>query len=103
MSETPSSDSPDLPLRTRVANRRRSPGLSFRASSKVICRKGIMGLGPNIALAVADVSEIGVQLLVKETLQRGQEVEVCLLAPGHSRELKRAGRVVWASAASACS
>jgi hypothetical protein len=69
-----------------------------RGGSKVTCRKGVLGLGPNLAVSLLDVSETGVRLLITEALQPRQEVEVCLLAPGHVREIKHAGQVVWAVA-----
>jgi hypothetical protein len=61
----------------------------------VVCRKGTLGLGRNLAVALLDVSETGVRLCLKEELAPGQEVEVCLLAPGEARETKRTGRVIW--------
>ncbi len=61
----------------------------------MVCRKGTLGLGPNIAVGLLDVSETGVRLLVKVALPKGQEVEVSLLPPGHAREFRLTGQVVW--------
>ncbi len=81
------------------SNRRTSPRRLPRGSSKAICRKGTLGLGPNLALSLIDLSETGVQLLLREPLPAGQEVEVCLLAPGSPRKVKLTGRVVWSAPA----
>src|SRR4051812_20057725 len=80
---------------TRTKNRRISPRRATKQSVKAICRKGSLGLGPNIAVAVLDISETGTRLLLKEALLARQEVEVCLLPPGLVREFKLPGRVVW--------
>jgi hypothetical protein len=45
-----------------------------------------------------DISETGARLLVKEPLQTGQEVEVCLAGPAGFREIKALARVVWSLA-----
>src|SRR5258708_40355889 len=79
----------------RPVNRRSTLRRRARGSSKSICRKGTLGLGPNIALTLLDVSETGARLRVKEPLRVGQEVEVGLLAMGYVREFKLTGRVVW--------
>jgi hypothetical protein len=62
--------------------------------------KGAWGLGANVAVALLDLSEDGVQLVVKEPLAAGQEVEVSLAGPFHNRPVKAAARVVWVGAAS---
>jgi hypothetical protein len=61
--------------------------------------KGTWGLEANIVVALLDLSEDGVQLVVKEPLAVGQEVEVSLAGPFHNRPVKVAARVVWSGAA----
>lgn len=95
MSELPSTTPPS----PRRANRRSSPRRPVRPSSKVICYANSHGLGRNIALAVLDVSETGVRLRLKDAVKPGQEVQVVLLPPGHGREFKLPGVVVWCVAA----
>ncbi len=96
----PETASQPLPPAPPAVNRRTSLRRRTRASSKGICRKGTLGLGPNIALALVDVSETGACLRVKEALRVGQEVEVCLQATGNVREIRLTGRVVWVRPAS---
>lgn len=54
-----------------------------------------MGLGPNMAQALLDLAEGGVRLLIGTALPAGQEVEVSLVGPGITRDVKRLGEVVW--------
>jgi hypothetical protein len=63
---------------------------------RITCRKGCLGLGPNIALSLLDLSETGARLLVTESLAEKEEVELTLIAPGLTREVKHLGRVIWA-------
>jgi len=76
-------------------NRRANPRRAPKGSTRVTCRRGALGLGPNVALALLDVSEAGARLLVKASLTRGQEIELGLLAPGCMRESTLPGRVIW--------
>jgi PilZ domain len=81
------------------ANRRNCRRQLAKGSTKVNCLKGCWGLGANLARAVLDLSEDGAQLIVKEPLAVGQEVEVSLSGPFHNRPVKVEARVVWAEAA----
>src|SRR5438105_230441 len=81
------------------ADRRLRPRRPARPSSKVVCQAGAFGVGRNLALAVLDVSEMGVRLRLKEALPPGREVTVGLTPPGQSRESRLTGRVVWCVAA----
>lgn len=78
------------PRERRVAPRRRPKG-----GTRIACRKGSMGLGPNLAQSLLDLSEGGVRLLLGSALTTGQEVEVSLSAPGVTRDVKRLGQVAW--------
>jgi len=53
-----------------------------------------MGLGPNIALSLLDLSESGLRVVLKEAATVGQEVEVNLDSAA-GRALKTTARVVW--------
>jgi hypothetical protein len=76
-------------------NRRAFLRRTTKQSSRATCRKGMLGLGPDIAVRVLDLSEGGIRLLVKTPLKLGQDVEIGLLAPGGRREVLRKGKVVW--------
>src|SRR5437763_9448484 len=77
------------------SNRRLAPRRPPKRSSKITCRLGHLGLGPNLAIEMLDLSEGGVRLVVKGILNKGDEVEVGLIAPGAMREVVRKGQVVW--------
>jgi hypothetical protein len=87
-------DKPELKVRQRRTSPRRKP----KGGTRVICRKGVLGLGPNVALSLLDLSEWGVCLLVGESLTKGQEVEVVLSAPRCPRDVCRLGDIVWSFA-----
>jgi len=76
-------------------NHRRERRLAARRSTRVICFKGPLGLGANLALAARDVSEGGICLVLAEALALGQEVEIHLESLQHRRPLKIPGVVVW--------
>src|SRR5438132_8608843 len=77
------------------SNRRLSPRRATKRSSKITCRKGVLGLGPDLAIRLLDLSETGVRLVIKAELKKGEEVEIGLLPPGGSREVIRKGQVAW--------
>lgn len=70
---------------------RRNP----KRTSKVTCRRGLFGIGPNIAVRLLDISETGIRLMVNTQLEVRKEVEIGLLAPGCLRETMCKGEIVW--------
>jgi hypothetical protein len=66
---------------------------------RATCRRGSLGLGLNLALAILDVSETGIRLRVREALPPGQAIEVGLEGLGHARPVGLAAQVVWCVAA----
>jgi hypothetical protein len=93
MSQPPSSPDPSRPERRAVARKLAS------SYARVECRKGALGLGPDLTVACVDISEAGIGLSLKESLEPGQEVELRFTASGFTRPLKRLARVVWCAAA----
>jgi hypothetical protein len=79
----------------KPTNHRRTRRHRPRRSVRVICFRGPLGLGANLALGLRDLSEAGVCLLLAEALPAGQEVEVHLESVQHNRPVKVPGRVVW--------
>jgi hypothetical protein len=79
-------------------NRRASRRWDFRGSARVECRRGTLGLGPNLVREAMDLSETGIRLLLRSPLARGEEVEVVIHGMG-VRPVKRFARVVWSVAA----
>jgi PilZ domain-containing protein len=87
----------DKPASSRI-NRRASPRWQFRGSARVECRRGTLGLGPNLVRLALDISETGIRLLLGSPLVRGEQVEVLIHSSG-VRPLKRFARVAWSAAA----
>lgn len=83
------SDSP------KPSNRRRSRRSKARTTVKIQCRKGALGLGPNVALSVLDLSDSGVRLMIKQPLDLMSEVEVLIDGYGMKDSIKRLGNVRW--------
>ena len=79
-------------------NRRSARRQPPRGSVKIECRKGALGMGPNIAVAFLDLSDGGVRLITKEPLEPNAEAEVVLSGYGMRESIKRVGKVCWAVA-----
>src|SRR3954471_1482551 len=79
----------------KQSNRRISLRRPAKGKVKVVCYKGSLDLGANLALAVLDVSETGLRIVVTMPLGRGQEVLLLLQGQGNMRQIKRSGYVVW--------
>jgi hypothetical protein len=92
-------NAPGQPRRPPTArNRRLNRRLSAQRRIKAECRRGSMDLGKNIAVAVLDVSEDGIRLVVREPLKDKEEVLLTLTTTADLRSLKRLGSVAWAVA-----
>lgn len=79
---------------TSYRNRRSAMRRIPRGTVKFECRKGAMGLGPNLAVDIGNLSETGISIYLKIPLDKKQEVEI--LMQGHGvANLKRLGNVVW--------
>jgi hypothetical protein len=78
----------------QAAERRASWRRELRSDARVECRKGMMGLGPNLVRAFLDLSETGIRLVVSTPLNQGQIVEVVVGGTGVTA-VKRLANVVW--------
>lgn len=77
--------------RERRAHQRKSP--RGRCIAKLF--RGTLGLGPNLALELLDISLSGARLRIVENLRPGEQVTLYLLGQGHLRPVKVLGHVVW--------
>jgi hypothetical protein len=77
-------------------NQRQTPRRKARPSTRFTCHRGSPGAGVNLGVALLDVSETGVRLLVSEELEPDQEIEVRFLSLKHFRPIKLAAQVIWA-------
>jgi hypothetical protein len=83
---------------TSSPNRRGAARKRPKSSAKIVCVNSSLGLGPNIAVSILDVSETGIRLVSKRALEAGNEVEVSLEGVGQSRTTKILARVIWCAA-----
>jgi hypothetical protein len=80
---------------TSEANRRVAPRRRAKQASKVSCITGKFGLGANVAVALLDISETGVRLIVQSAVASGQEVQISLEPIGARRPTSMAATVAW--------
>jgi hypothetical protein len=80
---------------TRDTNRRGAPRRLPKKASRFVCRSGRLGLGPNIAVGLLDVSETGIRLIVKTALEPEAEVEVGLQPIGANTPTNVIAQVMW--------
>ena len=66
-----------------------------KAGIRVSCHEWTLGLGRDLARSAVEISETGLRLVLSEPVERGQVVEIRLLAPGWLEEVKRLGIVMW--------
>lgn len=94
----PADDPAPVPQPAPRPNKRLSRRLGVKRSTRAQAFRNALGLGPNIALTVLDVSESGVRLQLKEELPVGREFELNLESPG-GKPFKVEARVMWVVAA----
>jgi hypothetical protein len=79
-------------------NRRRARRTPVCGAARVECRKGRLGMGPDLTLKVLDISETGASLIVKTAIRETDELEIRISAPSFSRPLQCLAEVVWSVA-----
>ena len=79
----------------RQQNRRRLRRASARSHVKLQCRKGALGLGPNLASRVLDISDSGARLIVTQELKLSAEVEISIDGHGMKGMIRRLGIIRW--------
>jgi hypothetical protein len=80
---------------TPDTNRRSAPRRQPKKASKFLCRRGQLGLGPNIAVGLLDVSESGIRLMVKTPLDADSDVEIGLQPIGAHKPTTVVAKVMW--------
>lgn len=76
-------------------NRRACARRPTRSGIRVCLRAGTLGLGPDLAVGLVDVSEDGLCVRVKSPLAPDSEAEVVLDKVGSSRPIKLVAEVRW--------
>ena len=80
---------------TPDTNRRSAPRRQPKKASRFVCRGGKLGLGPNIAVGLLDVSECGIRFTVKTPLEPDGDIEVGLQPIGAHKPTTVLARVMW--------
>jgi hypothetical protein len=77
--------------RNRRARRRLPP----RGRGTVVCRRGGLDLGPNLAVELLEVAETGACVSLRGRLPAGQEVCLTFESPCSGQRIRRLANVVW--------
>ncbi len=80
------------------SERRRSRRQRPKPTTEIACRPQTLIIGPDVALAVLDISADGIRLMVNAPLEKGQRIEVDLEGIGYCRPLKLNAEVIWSLA-----
>ena len=88
---TPHPTSPAVQQADKRLIRRKPAKRGVRAKH----RRGALGLGADLAVAIVDVSDSGLCLVVSAALAKGEEAEVVLAGVGRQKPLKAACEVRW--------
>jgi hypothetical protein len=88
-------DPDTLPFAEEAPERRAGDRRPPRPGTRVEVRRGQLGMGPDVALALLDVSEAGARIRLKAPVRPGDAVEVALWPPGGARSVRGPARVVW--------
>jgi len=87
----PGVDDDDLPWADRrVTDRRKA-----RPGARAEVRRGLLGMSPDLALKLVDVSEGGVQVRLVAAVRPGEQVEIALWSPGIPQSIRGPGVVCW--------
>jgi hypothetical protein len=76
-------------------DRRLGPRRPVTRRADVSLRTGPLGLGPNLAIGLVDVSEEGMGVKLNGPVKPGEEVEVVVSFPVASKTFKLHGVVCW--------
>jgi hypothetical protein len=83
------------PVSGKRSERRLSRRLIVTRRVQIVFRKGTLGLGPNIGVALADVGEDGLGIRLTTPVAKGDDASLELLRPGVSKPLRLVADVRW--------
>jgi hypothetical protein len=70
-----------------------------KSAVRIICQRGELFLGPNLAEALVDASEEGLGILAREALGAGERVGLSMEGVAPALLVQRLGRVAWCAPA----
>lgn len=76
-------------------DRRRGRRKYGKRKTVIACRKGLNGLGADLAISMIDLCDEGVSLVVKEWINPKTDVEVTFSGLGMNKPLVTTGLVKW--------
>lgn len=80
---------------TSNADRRIVRRRTLKKGVALTVRKGTMGLGPNLCIGGVELSDDGIQVMIKNELTKGAEIEVGLTGIGRSKPMVLIADVRW--------
>jgi len=78
-----------------LPERRTLPRRRARHGTRAELRRGLLGMGPDLAVELVDVSQEGARIRLKAPVCPGEQVEVALWPPGGLRSLRGPAVVRW--------
>jgi hypothetical protein len=90
-----------MDLQTYSGDERRRFQAQRQAKSavRIICQRGELFMGPNLAESLVDASEEGLGILAREALSAGERVSLNLEGVAPAMLVQRLGRVAWCAPA----
>ena len=83
------------PAAEPAPERRSGPRRKARHGTRAELRRGRMGMGPDLAIGVVDISQDGARVRLKAAVCPGEQVEVALWPPGGLRSVRGPAVVCW--------
>lgn len=80
---------------TSNADRRIVRRRALKKGVGLTVRKGTMGLGPNLSIGGVELSGDGIQVLIKNEVKKGDEIEIGLTGIGRSKPMALIADVRW--------
>lgn len=80
---------------TTNADRRIVRRRPLKKGVSLTIRKGTMGLGPNLSIGGIELSDDGIQVVIKNEVRKGDEIEVGLTGIGRSKPMVLIADVRW--------
>jgi PilZ domain len=85
----------EAPSATPIPERRAARRRLAKSGARVEVRRGPLGMGPNLAVGLVELSQTGARVRLKTAIQPGVEVEVALWPPAGVRSVRGPAEVRW--------
>ena len=85
----------EVPVADPIPERRAHRRQLARSGARVEVRRGPLGMGPNLAAGLIELSQSGCRVRLKTAIEPGTEVEVALWPPAGIRSVRGPAEVRW--------